>query len=604
MPHDLETAKPRQRLTTGALQFGSRPARILVVSDVHSARTIARRLEGLGAQVAAASAAADLVATAKAQAPDLVLLDLAMPGLDGIGAVRAFKRDPATHGIPIVALSASDDVERQAASLDEGAADCVKRPLSPTELTARIRAILRARGREDLLRRRISFLEELAASDPLTSLFNRRAFDDRLHLEMERAARGDQPLSCLVIDIDWFKGINDRYGHQAGDDVLRQVAKIMLEGRGERDAQCRYGGEEFVWLLPGTDREYAVQRGEWLRRAIEETEIPTAEGTFRVTISVGASTYQFRNHGRLSAASLLDCADAALLDAKKQGKNRVVFHEPMAESLGGTEDAGAADSEGDAAEQAVFRPRRLQSRPHRVALQALIDASESPETDARAQRELRTLLLGSIKVLTEVLAARDREIMTHCHRVASTAVAIAMELELPPEEIERIKLASMIHDIGKLAIPEVILRKPSPLSPAEWELVRKHPERGAAMLAEAGPFSHLADLVLYHQEAYDGTGYPDGLAGSQIPLGARIIRVSDTFDALISDRPYRPRKSLEEAKAELRRMAGTTLDPGVVDALLRLLETMSPLERELIIRRDRDLLADPSPPGGTAPEPG
>jgi len=602
MPNDLETAHARQGLpATGGLQLGSRAARILIVSEVHSARAIGRRLEALGAQVAILTAATDLVATTKAQAPDVVLLDLVTPDLDGIGAIRALKRDPATHGIPIVALGASDDVERQADSLDEGAADCVKRPLSPTELTARIRAILRARSREDLLRRRINFLEELAASDPLTSLFNRRAFDDRLHLEMERAARGDQPLSCLVIDIDWFKGINDRYGHQAGDDVLRQVAKIMLEGRGERDAQCRYGGEEFVWLLPGADREYAVQRGEWLRRAVEETEIPTAEGTFCVTISVGASTYQFRDHGRLSAASLLDCADAALLDAKKQGKNRVVFREPLVE---GPDDIGAAGAggEGDTVEQVIFRPQRPQARPHRAALRALIDAGESPERDASVQQELRTLLLGSIKVLTEVLAARDREIMTHCHRVASTAVAIAMELELPPEEIERIKLASMIHDIGKLAIPEVVLRKPSPLSPAEWELVRKHPERGAAMLQEAEPFSHLADLVLYHQEAYDGTGYPDGLAGSQIPLGARIIRVSDTFDALISDRPYRPRKSLEEAKAELRRMAGTTLDPGVVDALLRLLETMSPLERELVIRRDRDLLSDPSPSGTAAPE--
>jgi HD-GYP domain-containing protein (c-di-GMP phosphodiesterase class II) len=383
--------------------------------------------------------------------------------------------------------------------------------------------------------------------------------------------------------------------------VLRQVAKVMLDGKGERDAQCRYGGEEFVWLLPGADREYVVQRGEWLRRAVEETEIPTAEGTFRVTISVGASTYQFRDHGRLSAASLLDCADAALLEAKKQGKNRVVFREPVMENLGPTGDA-AAHGGSDAAERVVFPPPRPEVRRHRAALRVLMDAAESPETDAYAQQELRALLLGSIKVLTEVLAARDREIMTHCHRVASTAVAIAMELELPPEEIERIKLASMIHDIGKLAIPEVILRKPSPLSPAEWQLVRQHPERGAAMLADAEPFSRLADLVLYHQESYDGTGYPDGLAGAQIPLGARIIRVSDTFDALISDRPYRPRKSLEEAKAELRRMAGTTLDPGVVDTLLRLLETMSPLERELIMRRDRDLLADPSPPGGAAPD--
>jgi diguanylate cyclase (GGDEF)-like protein len=571
-----------------SLQFGSRPARILVVSDEHSVRAMQRRLQSFGAQVQALVMARDVVTAAKRQASDLILLDLAMPRLDGTRTIGALRKDPGTHGIPVVVVSASDDIEGRIESLDEGATDCVARPLSHAELVARIRAILRARTREELLRRRVTFLERLATSDPLTSLSNRRAFDDRLHLEMERAARDDEPLSCLIVDIDWFKSVNDRFGHQVGDDVLRQIAKIMLDGRGEHDAQCRYGGEEFVWLLPGAGRERVLQRAEWLRRNVEDTEIPTAEGVFRITISIGASTYELRQHGRASAEGMLEQADAALLEAKKLGRNRVVFREPVPDTQN---ESSAGRAVGENPDIAVGG----EATRHIAASRALAQAWESWARDAKLQEELRILLHSSIKVLTEALAAKDPETMTHCHRVASTGVAIGMELALPPHEIDRIKLASLIHDIGKMAVPEAILQKPAPLSAAEWELIKKHPARGAAMLQDAQSFRHLIELVLHHQESYDGSGYPDGLAGNAIPIGARIIRVADAFDAMTSERPYRPRKSLEEATRELRQMAGATLDPVVVETLLRLLATMTPMERELIMRRDRDLLIDPEP---------
>jgi putative nucleotidyltransferase with HDIG domain len=214
---------------------------------------------------------------------------------------------------------------------------------------------------------------------------------------------------------------------------------------------------------------------------------------------------------------------------------------------------------------------------------------------AEARRDTLAVLHSSIKILTAALGARDAGTVAHCQRVASTAVALAMELGLAPDEVERIKLASLLHDIGKLMIPEAILQKPGSLTPAEWEVVRQHPERGAAMLQDAEPYRHLVDLILYHQEAYDGTGYPDGLAGRDIPLGARIIRVADTFDAMTSDRPYRPRKSLEQAKLELREMAGRALDPNVVEALLRLLQTMAPLDVALTMRREDGHLGTPDP---------
>lgn len=579
-----------------ALQFGSRPARILIVTDEHSVRALQRRLESLGARVWAQSTGRAVTAAAREHAPDLILLDLALPGLGGSRAIRALKKEPATHAIPVIVVSASNDVESRVECLDEGASDCLTRPISHAEVIARIRVILQAKAREDLLRRRVSFLEDLSASDPLTSLLNRRAFDDRLHLEMERAARTGQPLSCLILDIDWFKAVNDQYGHQVGDDVLRQIAKIMVGGRREHDAMCRYGGEEFVWLLPATEQAVLVERAEWLRGAIGETEIPTAEGSFRISVSIGASTYRLSEHGRLSAHHLLEQADAALLEAKKLGKNRVVFRDPAPEEA---REAHLSEAEAEDAEGPPAAPRVAMAPPDGDGERHGRPGAESPEAwgrHVRLQEEIRVLLNSSVKVLTAALAARDSDTMSHCHRVACTAVAVAMEMGLPTQEIERIKLASLIHDIGKLAIPDQILSKPGPLTAGEWEIVRKHPERGAAILGNARSFSHLTDLVLYHQESFDGTGYPDGLAGREIPLGARIIRVADTFDALTSDRPYRPRRSLEEAKAELRRMAGAALDPMVVSTLLRLLATMTPLEMQLTMRRDDGLLADPAPP--------
>jgi len=574
------------------LLIGSRPARVLVALADGTQHTLQRRLEALGADVRLLPAGADVLPAARDRLPDVILLDLGPQGA-GMAALRALQREPVTHAVPVVTLARDLDLDARMAVLDAGAADCLAKPCSLTELVARLRVILRAKAREDLLRRRVSFLEELAASDPLTSLLNRRAFLDRLHLEMGRAAITGEPLSVAILDIDGFKAINDRFGHYVGDDALRQVARLLVERRADDDVVCRYGGEEFVWLLPGVDRDVLLDRLERLREQVAQADVPTGEGALNISVSIGASMYALDAHGRVSAHLLLARADAALLKAKHQGKNRVVFLEVVR-----AEDAEAGPP--------PALPMDLRHDWRRVAFAGERGTGGPSVTDARhlwdvwhdraeARRDTLAVLHSSVKILTAALGARDAGTVAHCQRVASTAVALAMELGLAPDEVERIKLASLLHDIGKLMIPEAILQKPGSLTPAEWAVVRQHPERGAAMLQDAEPYRHLVDLILYHQEAYDGTGYPDGLAGRDIPLGARIIRVADTFDAMTSDRPYRPRKSLEQAKMELREMAGRALDPNVVEALLRLLKTMTPLDVALTMRREDGHLEAPDP---------
>lgn len=232
------------------------------------------------------------------------------------------------------------------------------------------------------------------------------------------------------------------------------------------------------------------------------------------------------------------------------------------------------------------RDLRLFAADQMEAARALAEAAAPLLRDARAVAQSRDSVLSTVKALAAALEAKDPYTRGHSQRVATCAAAIATDLGLPPEEIERIHWASTLHDIGKIATPESILRKRGPLTDEERAVMNLHPERGAGILREIPLFRSLADDVHYHQEAYDGSGYPEGLAGTAIPLGARIIRVADTFDAVTSHRPYRPSRTVEEAKDELRRIAGSTLDPVLVEVFLRILREKPPFEIQLRLWRE------------------
>jgi len=336
------------------LMMGRRPPRVVVVDDEPSILEMLRlRLESMGATVFTVPRGGDALPLARQEAPDLILLDIMMPDLDGFSVIRQLKDDETTRQIPVIFMTARDEIDSRVQGLDLGAHDYVTKPFNTVELIARIRAALRVKSLQDELYEKNRLLEQLATSDPLTGLPNRRSFEEAAYVEMERARRGHLPLSCLIFDIDNFKEINDVHGHQAGDEVLRQIGRLLLGRRRRTDTVSRYGGEEFVWLLPGAPLPAATELGEWLLRTIRDLEIVTTHVPLRVSVSIGVSSYDPETHGDIPTSLLLASADEALREAKASGKDRLVAHELNLF-------AQMEPSEGDQAEQ----PEEDPTGPH------------------------------------------------------------------------------------------------------------------------------------------------------------------------------------------------------------------------------------------------
>jgi diguanylate cyclase (GGDEF)-like protein len=352
----------------------------------------------------------------------------------------------------------------------------------------------------------------LALTDPLTGLGNHRSFHERLQRELVVAEEEGSSLALCLVDFDDLKSVNDRLGHPVGDLVLGQVAARLRQG-GE---SFRLGGDEFAVLLPRQDERQATAVA---RSIVERVASLDVEGVGPVTVSAGVATYPTHGTGR---DELIRLADSALYWAKKDGKNRVRAY--AAESV----------------IRATFGP-----------------LAETPD---------RTAQYRAAESLARAVDERDAYTGSHSQRVGDYSARIARRLGADEPAVELTRLAGSLHDLGKLAIPEEVLRKPDALNEAERLMLERHPQIGFRMLESLG-VQPVAEWVLHHHERWDGAGYPNRLAGDKIPLGARIIFVADAYDAMTSDRAYRQAVPQRDALAELERCAGTQFDPTVVKAL-------------------------------------
>jgi diguanylate cyclase (GGDEF)-like protein len=300
---------------------------ILVADDEPINRAlIQRRLERAGYSVLTAQNGREAVDVARAERPDLVILDVMMPVMDGLEACRLIKADEAVRDTPIIFLSARDETEVKVSGLSLGANDYISKPFKAEELLARVYVALRLKHERDQLRKRAEdavtradVAQERAMTDALTGLLNRYGLQHMLAREMSETRRYNRPLSCLMIDLDYFKSVNDVHGHAAGDTALQQVATVLTENVRGSDVVFRYGGEEFLVLLPETDLEGALSLAEKIRQAAHARSFGDGEHVFGLTLSVGAATLWDNESGN----DMIARADMALYQAKEQGRNRV-----------------------------------------------------------------------------------------------------------------------------------------------------------------------------------------------------------------------------------------------------------------------------------------
>lgn len=382
-------------------------------------------------------------------------------------------------------------------------------------------------------------LLQRANTDGLTGLYNHRYFQDRLSQELKRALRYSHPLSLMMIDLDGFKAVNDSLGHLAGDTILRNFSKILTAEVREIDVAARYGGDEFAVILPETCLEEATQLAERVRAAVDRsphlmeeslTDDSIKSGVkkdWKITLSIGVA--ECPTHARQRDA-LVSAADIAMYHAKHVSQNAVCSYDRVP-GAGGTMDP------------------------------------------CRIYTFLQSASVSTIAALAAAVDAKDHYTHGHSESVARYAVGIATELRLSSEEKFNVRIAALLHDVGKIGIPDMVLNNPGQLDPYERDLIRSHPSVGERIVKQVPQLQRILPGILYHHERYDGTGYPCGLSGERIPLVARIICVADSFDAMTSNRPYRSSMSTAQALAELHDNKGTQFDDNCVDALTRWIQS-------------------------------
>lgn len=357
-----------------------------------------------------------------------------------------------------------------------------------------------------------------ANTDSLTKLYNHRYFLRVMDQEVERVGSGD--ISLLMIDLDFFKLYNDLYGHIDGDRALEHIAGILQRVVGNRGTVARYGGEEFTVLLPFQSSQQAYKIAERIRTEIQSSFIDIADKTQQfLTASIGICTYP---SGAPSPAELLKRADFAMYNAKNKGKNQTVIYANHKEE----NELEASGPTGD-----------LDSEPAYAA---------------------------TVYALTAAIDAKDQYTFGHSQRVADYAVAIAKSLDLDPSHVMILKEAALLHDIGKIGVPEHVLNKKERLTDDEFSMIKKHVEMSITIIKHLPSLNYVLPVVLGHHERWDGKGYPRGLEGENVPLMARCLAIADAFDAMTSNRPYSMERNVFEALRELERNAGTQFDPELV----------------------------------------
>jgi diguanylate cyclase (GGDEF)-like protein/putative nucleotidyltransferase with HDIG domain len=362
------------------------------------------------------------------------------------------------------------------------------------------------------LERMVQVERQQASTDALTGLMNHRGALQTLQASFETAQSDGASFSLLMGDIDGFKLFNDTYGHVMGDDVLKLAAEVARRVADPMNGiACRYGGDEFLIVLPGLDKPSATAVAHEITERLGRAEFRSDENSMvPVSMSLGVASYPDDGD---TPSKIVAAADAAMYSAKRHAE-------------------GGRTSSVTSTEDTTF---------------------------------------GVLDSLVQAIDVKDSYTKVHCDIVAEYAVKLAVRLNLPEESQRALRIAGLLHDIGKLAVPDEILKKPAPLNAEEYKIMQRHVTIGEVLIREVPQLKEVIQAVACHHERYDGTGYPRGLAGEQIPLIGRIIAIADSYSAMCLDRPYRKGMSHDRVLAELVAGAGIQFDPGLTEVFVQLL---------------------------------
>ena len=481
--------------------------------------------------------------------PRVVISDLKMPEVDGIEVCRQIRTDPALDGTYVIVVTAYDSQDQKHEALNVGADDYLTKPFDEEELAARLRNGLRINRLQERLRR-------AALTDGLTGLWNHTQFRQLLDQEFARTRRYGGIVSLLMIDLDHFKAVNDTYGHETGNRILKLVATHLRQTVRDIDIVTRYGGEEFGIICPQTNLDDATGLAERIRHSLPEKVRCAEHPRLNVTASIGVVCC---SDARVNSVNdLVNLADQALYAGKNQGRNQVIRSDRLdAQTVPTTLQIGEVE--------------RLRKEVVALSMQA------------------KELCLQSVWTLVQALEARDPYTAWHSRNVTFYTNALVAAAGLPASLRDAVGNAAMLHDLGKIGIPDRIIEKVEPLTQSETAALRHVPLMTCKILEPLRIFSTEILIIRHVRERFDGTGHPDGLVGDNIPIGSRLLAITEAFDAMTCDRVYRPHRSIDAAIAEILTEAGRHFDPKFADLLERVVREQESRWQEQIDRAQREV---------------
>jgi len=384
-------------------------------------------------------------------------------------------------------------------------------------------------------------LKSVSLIDAHTGLYNYRYLQEAIEVEFQQSRRYAQNLAIIMLDIDYFKSINDLYGIAFGDLVLKQLAKQLKRMVRRYDILIRYSGEEFIIISPRLNRNNAFNLAQRLLDSLNFINFGNKKHSVKLKMSLSVVT--FPEDKAKNGMDLVNLADVLLNKAKEGGGNRVY--------------------------SSLDASKGIEKFSKTAGIKTL------KNTINKLNKQSKQGLSESIFAFAKTLELKDHYTGEHVENTVHFATAVAKELNLPKEDVELIEQAAMLHDLGKIGISESILLKKGKLNKKEFEEIKKHPQIGADIIRPIQFLHELIPLIFYHHERWDGKGYPSGIKGEDIPLGARVIAIADVYQALISDRPYHKAFTKSAAIEIIKKSSGTQFDPQVVSAFLKVVDKKS-----------------------------